>query len=213
MDRGEGIIRWSPSQARDEFLTLELNYRIIQLYKAVGYALPERFDYQPTSTHTDFQPVTAFDWSPKVGGLVALGGKGGEVQLLRIDDNSNDCITLPLKLQRTCQAVAFNTTGLLAVGLDRVRNDQCLQVWDIDQRLSKWDPSKKGWQSSSTTFFEPTQKLEPSVSVTSVKFFEDQPQTLVVGIKNQSVRVHDLRGVNLHLCYQTRSTDTETRSP
>ncbi len=196
MDRGEGIVRWSPCQARDEFLTLELNYRIIQLYKAVGKAVPESFEYLPGSKHNDFQIVTAFDWSPKVSGLVAIGGKGGEVQLLRIDDGSNDCITLPLKLQRTCQAVAFNTTGLLAVGLDRVRNDQCLQIWDINQRLSKWDPSKNGWQASPTASIDPLYKLEPSVSVTSVKFFEDQPQTLVVGIKNQSLRIHDLRGVS-----------------
>jgi WD40 repeat protein len=193
MDRGEGIIRWSPNQARDEFLTLEINYRTIQRYKATGQAVPEQFDYVPVSKATDFQAVTAFDWSPKVSGLVAIGGKGGEVQLLRIDDNSNDRITLPLKLQRSCQAVAFNTTGLLAVGLDRVRNDQCLQIWDVEQRLSQWDPSKKGWQSQIGSNAEPLHKLEPSVSVTSVKCFEDQPQMLVAGIKNSSVRIHDLR--------------------
>src|SRR5436190_18193907 len=181
MDRGEGIIRWSPSPARDEFLTLDVNYRTLQRYKATGQAVPEQFDYEPASKHTEFQIVTAFDWSPKVSGLVAIGGKGGEVQLLRIDDDSNDRIVLPLKLQRSCQAVAFNTTGLLAVGLDRVRNDQCLQIWDVEQRLSKWDASKKGWQSQSNPYVEPLHKLEPSVSVTSVKFFEDQPQMLVVG--------------------------------
>jgi WD repeat-containing protein mio len=194
MDRGDGIIRWSPNKDRDEFFTLELNYHIIQRYKAVGHALPERFDYQPVSKHNDFQSVSAIDWSPKIAGLVAVGGKGGEVQLLRIDDDSNDSITLPLKLQRNCQALAFNTTGLLAVGLDRVRNDQCLQIWDIDKRLSKWDPSKKGWQPQPIAPMDPIHKLEPSVSVTSVKFWEDQPQVLVAGIKNQSLRIHDLRG-------------------
>jgi WD40 repeat protein len=195
MDRGEGAIRWSPTQARDEFLTLDFHYRIIDRYKATGKAAPEQFDYEQVSKSTDFQVVKAFDWSPKVSGLVAIGGKDGEVQLLRIDDNSNDSIVLPLKLQRTCQAVAFNTTGLLAVGLDRVRNGECLQIWDVDQRLSKWDPSKKGWQSSVSASNEPLYRLEPSVSVTSVRFFEDQPQTLVVGIKNQSLRIHDLRGM------------------
>jgi WD repeat-containing protein mio len=213
MDRGDGIIRWSPSKDQDEFFTLELTYHIIQRYKAVGHALPGRFDYKPISKHNDFQSVSAIDWSPKIGGLVAVGGKGGEVQLLRIDDDSNDYITLPLKLQRNCQALAFNTTGLLAVGLDRVRNDQCLQIWDIDQRLSKWDPSKKGWQSSPTASIDPVHKLEPSVSVTSVKFWEDQPQTLVVGIKNQSLRIHDLRGaLSVPLSFRC-SSDTTTRPP
>jgi WD repeat-containing protein mio len=195
MDRGDGIIRWSPNSARNEFLTINVNFRIIKLFKAVGHAVPERFDFQHISKHSDFQSVTAFDWSSRVAGLVALGTKDGQVQLLRIDDNSNDCITLPLKLQRTCHAVAFNTTGLLAVGLDRVRNDQSLQVWDINQTLSKWDPSKKGWQSIGAFSQDPLYKLEPSSVITSVKFFEDQPQTLVSGVKNQSVRIHDLRGL------------------
>jgi WD40 repeat protein len=194
MDRGDGIVRWSPNKDRDEFFTLELNYHIIQRYKAVRHAHRESFDYQPISKHSDFQSVSAIDWSPKVGGLVAVGGKGGEVQLLRIDDDSNAYVTLPLKLQRNCQALAFNTTGLLAVGLDRVRNDQCLQIWDIDQCLSNVDPAKKGWQLSPANLMEPLHKLEPSVSVTSVKFWEDQPQTLIAGIKNQSLRIHDLRG-------------------
>jgi hypothetical protein len=193
MDRGDGIIRWSRITSSKQFLSINVGYPLIQLYQANGHAVPEKFDYAPISRHTEFPGLTAYDWSPKIGGLLAIGTKSGEVQLLRIDDGSNASVSLPLKLQRACQAVAFNTTGLLAVCLDRVRNDQCLQIWDVDQRLSHWDPSKPGWQKSPPTA-EPVYKLEPSVSVTSVRFFEDQPQTLVVGVKNQSVRVHDLRG-------------------
>lgn len=204
MDRGEGIIRWSPNRTRDEFLTINVNYRILQMYKATGKAVPEQFDYQETSKHTNFQGFGAYDWSPNVPGLVAIGTKSGEVHLLRVDDGSNDSMALPLKLQRTCQAVAFNTTGLLAVGLDRVRNDQCLQIWDINQRLSNWDSSKKGWQSPPLAA-EPLQKLEPSVAITSARWFEDQPQTLVVGVKNQSVRIHDLRDPSgAVISFQTR---------
>jgi len=197
MDRGEGIVRWSPSSARDEFLTINVTYRVLERHKAVGHAVPELFEHFEVSNHSDVPAMTAFDWSPRVGGLIAIGTKGGEVHLLRVDDNSNDSIILPLKLQRACQAVSFNTTGLLAVGLDRVRNDQCLQIWDINQRLSKWDPTRRGWQASSPASFDPVYRLEPSVAVSSVKFFEDQPQTLVVGVKNQSVRIHDLRGMIL----------------
>ena len=124
---------------------------------------------------------------------MAVGTGQGEVHLLRVDDNSNAYLTLPLKLQRPCQSVTFNTTGLLAVGLDRVRNDSCLQIWDVNQRLAGWDSNNKGWNVPAMTL-EPRKKLEASVSITSIRFFEDQPQTLVVGVKNQSVRIHDLRG-------------------
>lgn len=189
-------MRWSPNTTRDEFVAINVTYRILERHKAIGNAVPELFEHQSISKHSDVPALTAFDWSPRVGGLLAAGTKGGDVHLLRIDDDSNDSIVLPLKLQRACQAVAFNSTGLLAVGLDRVRNDQCLQIWDINQRLSKWDPDQKGWQSTSSAF-EPIHKLEPSVAISSIKFFQDQPQTLVVGVKNQSVRIHDLRGMPL----------------
>ncbi|EKD19149.1 WD repeat domain-containing protein [Drepanopeziza brunnea f. sp. 'multigermtubi' MB_m1] len=192
MDRNEGIIRWSPNQSRDEFTTFNLNNKVCYLFRATGHAQPGRFDYKRISKHTELPAVNTYDWSPTIGGLVAVGTAHGEVSLLRIDDNSNACLTLPLKLQRPCQSVSFNTTGLLAVGLDRVRNDSCLQVWDVNQRLGDWDSHQKGWNVQSMNI-EPKKKLEGSTSITSIRFYEDQPQTLIAGVKNQSVRIHDLR--------------------
>ncbi|RDW83414.1 hypothetical protein BP5796_04905 [Coleophoma crateriformis] len=208
MDRNEGIIRWSPNALRDEFLTVNLSYRNIQIYDANGHARSGQFDYEKSSRHNDFPPLTAYDWSPKVPGLVAVGTARGDVHFLRVDDNSNGALTLPLKLQRSCQAVAFNTEGLLAVGLDRVRNDMCLQIWDVNQRLKGWDPSQPGWANApkeSKDSGDPIHKLEASVAISSIRFFEDQPKTLVVGIKNQSVRIHDLRDHgSAVLTFQTR---------
>ncbi|KAG9234249.1 hypothetical protein BJ875DRAFT_401398 [Amylocarpus encephaloides] len=205
MDRNEGIVRWSPNPSRDQFMVLNLNYRMIQVYEARGHAQAGNFDYERISKHTEIPPINTYDWSPATEGLVAVGTSHGAVQLLRVDDDSNASITLPLKLQRSCQSVAFNTTGLLAVGLDRIRNDSCLQIWDMNQRLGDWDPSKRGWSSVSEMSIDPLKKLEASVSITSVRFFEDSPQTMVVGVKNQSVRIHDLRDPNSNvISFQTR---------
>ncbi|PBP26540.1 WD repeat domain-containing protein [Diplocarpon rosae] len=205
MERNEGIIRWSPNQSRDEFTIFNLNNKVSHLYEATGHAQSGRFDYRRVSKHTELPAVNAYDWSPSFRGLVAVGTAHGEVSLLRIDDNSNACLTLPLKLQRPCQSVSFNTTGLLAVGLDRVRNDSCLQVWDVNQRLAGWDPYLKGWNVPAMNSIEPKRKLEGSTSITSIRFFEDQPQTLIAGVKNQSIRVHDLRDPNSSvLNFQTR---------
>lgn len=195
MDFGEGIVRWSPTTYRQELLCITIAGASLTRYYATGKAFPSLHEFTPASTHRDFPAITTYDWSPQINGLVAVGTKGGEVHLLRIDDSSNDTVILPLKLQRTCQAVSFNKTGLLAVGLDRVRNDQCLQIWDINERLSNWEPNKYGWAlPDCKTDFQPIRKLEPSLPVTSTRFFEDQPQTLVAGIKNQRLTIHDLRG-------------------
>src|ERR1700722_19302753 len=193
MERNDGIIRWSPNPVRNEFMAINLNHRIVQVYEATGNARPGLFDYQKISKHNEFPSLNTYDWSPVFPGLVAMGTSRGDITLLRVDDDSNQVLTLPLKVPRPCQSVGFNTTGLLAVGLDRVRNDSCLQIWDINQRLAGYDPKKSGWNGPVVTL-EP-KKLEASVSITSVRFFEDQPQTLVAGVKNQSVRIHDLRGI------------------
>ncbi len=200
MDRGDGIIRWSPSRSRDEFITANITYCTLSLNKVVGKVLPENVEYKKVAQHSKFVAPTAYDWAPSVPGhdlpgLVAVGTKLGEVHLLRVDDDSDDSITLPCKVVRPCHAVAFNTQGLLAVGLDRIRNDACLQIWDINQRLSHWDPTKRGLQDRSPAA-EPYMRMEPSVAVSACRWFEDQPQTLVIGIKNNSMKIHDLRGAS-----------------
>lgn len=192
MDRYDGAVRWSPNSANDHFLSININSRSLQSYKVEGHVRPDLFEYTKLAEHDDVPQLTAYDWSPKVDDLVAIGTGRGEVHLLRVD-GSNDSTIIPVRMQRQCQSVSFNNTGLLAVGLDRVRNDFCLQVWDINQCLDRWDPSKPGWQSPSKPS-DPLRKLEASVPVSSVRFFEDQPQTLAVGLKNSSVRIHDLRG-------------------
>ncbi|KAI9645907.1 hypothetical protein NHQ30_005344 [Ciborinia camelliae] len=193
MDKTEGIIRWSPNSARAQFVAFNLNYRILQVYEAKGLAQPGNFEYEPLSRYIDIPSLNTFDWSPIVEGLVAVGTSSGELQLLRVDDNSNAVLSLSIKQPRSCQAVAFNTTGLLAIGLERVRNDGSLQIWDVNQRLAGWDTSQPGWKVPNNAV-EP-RKLE-SATVTSIKFFEDQPQTLAIGIKNSCVRIHDLRDPN-----------------
>ena len=202
MDRPEpGLVKWSSNPSFDSFIHINLQHRVVQVYEPTGHARRGRFDYKKLTRHDDFPPLTTYDWSPTNPGLLAVGTGTGIVNLLRIDDGSNAYVELGLKMSRTCQAVAFNTTGLLAVGLDRVRMDQCLHVWDVS-RLSSLDKHTKGFPSDATSLADPKHRLEPSVSVSSIKFFEDSPQTLVVGIKAQGLRLHDLRGMS---CQELRN--------
>ncbi|KHJ35901.1 putative wd repeat domain-containing protein [Erysiphe necator] len=196
MERNDGIVRWSPNQTRDEFIKINVNNGVISLYEATGHAHPGNFDYSCISKHSSFLTISGYDWSPIVQGLVGVGTRQGEIHLLRTDDNSNSKLTLPLKIPRTCQAFAFNTTGLLAVGLDRVRHDAGLQIWDVNERLGAWGSNKPGWIVPSLNL-EPHRRLEASMSVTSIRFFEDSPQTLICGVRNQALKIYDLRDPNI----------------
>lgn len=199
MDRPEpGLVKWSPNSSVDSFLHINLQHRVVQLYEPTGHARKGRFDYEKLSRHDDFPPLTTYDWSPTNPGLLAVGTGTGIVNLLRIDDGSNAFVELGLKMTRTCQAVAFNTTGLLAVGLDRVRMDQSLHIWDVNRLSSIGKTHGKGLPQDLAGMSDPKNRLEPSVSISSIKFFEDSPQTLVAGIKAQGLRIHDLRGMSIN---------------
>lgn len=198
MDRPEpGLVKWSPNSSVDSFVHINLQHRVVQLYEPTGYARKGRFDHEKLSRHDDFPPLTTYDWSPTHPGLLAVGTGSGIVNLLRIDDGSNAFVELGLKMTRTCQAVAFNTTGLLAVGLDRVRMDQSLHIWDVNRLSTLGKTHGKGFPQDLTGLSDPKHRLEPSVSISSIRFFEDSPQTLVAGIKAQGLRIHDLRGMSV----------------
>ncbi|KUI62153.1 SEH-associated protein 4 [Cytospora mali] len=211
MDRPEpGLLKWSPNPNNDSFLHVNLQHRVVQLYEPTGHARRGRFDYRKVSKHDDVPPLTTYDWSPSIPGLVAVGSSTGVVNLLRVDDNSNAYMELSLKVARTCLAVAFNTTGLLAVGLDRVRNDQCLHVWDVN-RLATTHESGPGFPYGFEPFREPFRRLEHNASISSIKFFEDNPQTLVAGIKGSGLRIHDLRdGHESVINFQTKCNNNLT---
>ncbi|KAJ1335417.1 SEA/GATOR complex protein SEA4/MIOS [Microdochium nivale] len=196
MDRPEpGLIKWSPSPDRDSFIHVNLTQRVVQLYQPTGQAHRGRFDYDKLQKHDESPPLTTYDWSPLIPDLVAVGTASGTVNLLRID-GSNGYYELPIRQGRMCQSVAFNTGSLLAVGLDRVRNDQCLHIWDVNRLANRKEPGlptdSQGTREADRAV-PPVRQIEPSVSVSSTKFFEDSPQTLVAAVKNQGIRIYDLR--------------------
>ncbi|KAL2271722.1 hypothetical protein VTJ83DRAFT_1093 [Remersonia thermophila] len=193
MDRPEsGLVRWSPNASHDSFLHVNVHRRVVQLFEPTGFAQPGRFDYRRVGKCDDLPPLTAYDWSPTFPGLVAVGTAAGVVNLLRVDDSSNAYLELGLKISRTCQAVAFSTGGKLAVALDRVRSDTCLHIWDVN-RLSSIGASQPGFPLDVRPPSDPVDRLELNASVSSVRFFEDNPNVLVAGIKGQGLRIHDLR--------------------
>ncbi|KAL4775629.1 WD40-repeat-containing domain protein [Aspergillus nidulans var. acristatus] len=184
MDRA---IRWSPSStpAEQRFLSVDVTGKVFRLCKVTSFTngIPS---HSVLSTHTKVPAFRAFDWSPVDESLVAVGQSSGDATILRMreGDDSQESFSFPVRHQRYCNAIAFSTHGLLAAGLDRVRNDFCLNVWDVNQRLAM--KGAKG-------HVEPLRKLASSEPITSVKFFRDQPDTLVTGVKGQFVRIYDLR--------------------
>lgn len=188
----EAAIRWSPTSTAEEqrFLSVDVVGRSFKLCKVTSYDT-SRLGYDILSSHSRVPAFRAFDWSPVNEALVAIGQSSGEAAILRMDDDSQAPIVFPIRNQRYCNAVAFSTQNLLAAGLDKVRNDFCLNIWDVNQRLSTNSVRAFGADKQPV---EPLRKLASSEPITSIKFFKDQPDTLVTGVKGQYVRIYDLRG-------------------
>ena len=186
----ETAIRWSESSTLSEqrFLIADVNGRSFKRCKIECYG-GMKFQHQVLSTYSKVPPFRAFDWAPHDERLAAVGQWSGEVTILRIDDAAAN-IPLPAKHQRLCNAVAFSRTGLLAAGLERVRNDFCLNIWDVNQRLpAVMSPGGR----SSKGFVEPYRKFASSEAISSIKFYSAQPEVLVAGIKGRGIRIYDLR--------------------
>ena len=186
----ETAVRWSPSSTTSEqrFLLADVNGRTIKICRVDHYDGKD-FRYETLSTARKVPQFRAFDWSSKDENVVAVGQWSGETTVLRIGDRPH-ALHLIIKHQRLCNAVAFNSAGLLATGLERVRNDFCLNVWDVSQRLvTSVSPSPE----SDAPPGEPLRKLASSEAITSIKFFNTQPEILVCGVKGACVKIYDLR--------------------
>ena len=186
----ETAIRWSSSStiSQQKFLLVDVNRRTFQHCQVESYDGRD-FRYEVLSTQKKVPPFRAFDWSLRNENLVAVGQWSGEATVLRLDDESRP-ISLPIKHERLCNAVNFSPDGLLATGLERVRADFCLNIWDIERVSSSMPSSPRS--AFSRQSIEPLRKLASSEGITSIKFFL-QPETLVAGVKGTYLRIYDLR--------------------
>ncbi|KAL8853454.1 MAG: hypothetical protein Q9221_001771 [Calogaya cf. arnoldii] len=201
----ETAIRWSPSSDVQEqrFLLVDVTGRSFSHCRVTSYD-GKHLKYETLCGNRRAPPFRAFDWSPHDESIVAVGDISGSASVIRLDDSQSSPITLPVRQQRPCNAVAFSKTGLLATGLERVRNDFCLNIWDVSRRSSENVSIISGPGRSS---LEPIRKLASSEAITSIRFFLSQPDTLIVGVKGTCIRLYDLRenAGNAPLQFQTAS--------
>ncbi|ETI28352.1 hypothetical protein G647_00801 [Cladophialophora carrionii CBS 160.54] len=186
----ETAIRFSQNSlpgSDQRFLYVDVVGKSFRLCNITGQA-KDGVQYDTVHTTTKVPAFRAFDWHPSNEDLVVVGQAGGEATLLNIAEGYQDSLSFQVRSQRSCNAVALNTQNLLAAGLDKVRTDFCLNIWDFNQRMPA--PGSKGF---SKNYSDPLHKLASGEPITSLKFFQDDPSLLVAGVKGQFVRLYDLR--------------------
>ena len=188
----ETAIKWSPNSTLDHqrFLFADVSGRSFNLGRIEQYSQKSRpqLQYELAPAYRKVPTYCALDWASFDENLVAVGTPSGETSVLRIDD-SGPPVSFPAKHQRLCNAVAFGGTGLLASGLERGRNDFCLNVWDVNQKLAAPSPVV----AFGKNYVEPSRKFASSEAISSIKFFSNQPKVLIVGVKGFGIRIYDTR--------------------
>ena len=182
----EAAIRWSPHsrETAQQFLIIDVAGNRLEL-NSITKSRREKIEYFTKARRERLPNFTAFDWSKSHSTLVGIGSASGEAILLNLsgDDPEAPFVqSFPIRHQRKCNSIAFSRDDLLATGLDRVRNDFCMNVYDVSQNSLR----AKDYQ-------EPYRKLSSSEAITSIKFFNGNPQTLLAGVARQCIRFYDLR--------------------
>ncbi|KAF2226002.1 WD40-repeat-containing domain protein [Elsinoe ampelina] len=175
----EAAIRWAPSPSHDahRYLIVDVAGNSITLNESRSDSTGE-LQSERIARYDKVPNFTAFDWSKANNSLLALGLSSGESSLVKIDTEQRSIqpvLTFPRGTQRKCNSISFNPDKLLAVGLDRVRNDHCLNIYDVGGGK------------------EPYSKLCIGEAVSSVRFFPSRPQEIVAAVARQTLRLYDLR--------------------
>lgn len=171
--------------------------------------------------------MQCFAWSPdpSLDDLIAIGLSTGRVDLLRLEAtkharnnvlSSGPTVSLPVRSSRACNSLAFCQAdpNYLAVGLDKVRGDSSLVIWDLQSSSPALSlPSK------ATTIVEQDsllgssrphpriprgdvgpkadsrilQQHAPTEIVSALSFLPNSTHLLLAGISHRWLRLFDLR--------------------
>lgn len=152
---------------------------------------------------------------------MAVGSTTGRVDLIRLEAgkqaqqnnilSAGPSVSLPVRNSRSCNALAFNGTdpNYLAVGLDKVRGDSSLIIWDVSTSTSSLTlpitvPSNIASprpQPQIPRLDNQAAKIDPRILqqhaptevVSSLAFLPSSTHLLLAGISLRWLRLFDLR--------------------
>lgn len=107
---------------------------------------------------------------------------------------------LPVRTNRSCNALSFSSTksNLLAVGLDKIRGDSSLIIWDVNQASGSgsWTTGSLNAGRSSAQVKSDrlaVQRYATGENINSVAFLPNSADLLIAAVGNLWLRQYDLR--------------------
>ncbi|KAI0699871.1 hypothetical protein C8T65DRAFT_742322 [Cerioporus squamosus] len=178
--------------------------------------LPHNSEIKQVASQLELTQMKCFAWSPDpvLDDLLAVGFGNGRVDLLRFEASkhahNSAAVSLPARNTRACNAVAFSPANpnYLAVGLDKVRNDPSLVIWDINSTLPALSfhatphhgsPSRplphlpRGDAPRTGADTRVLQQHASAEVVSTLAWLPNNSQLLLAGISHRWLQLYDLR--------------------
>ncbi|KAI8992887.1 hypothetical protein BD414DRAFT_412412 [Trametes punicea] len=181
--------------------------------------IPQSSQIKQVASQTELNAMKCFAWSPDpvLDDLVAVGFSNGRVDLLRLEASKHagngmlsngPAVSLPARNTRACNALAFSSAdpNYLAVGLDKVRNDPSLLIWDLQSAVPMLSlnsassvPSRplphhprvdSGSRPSDSRII---QQHAPVENVSSLAWLPHSSSLLLAGVSHRWLQLFDLR--------------------
>lgn len=207
-------VHWSPIHD-DVFCTSSPNkillYKVVQSTEKPTQKVPSMKQMseslwaveQPKSIEMGMLKTVAWYPKPEPDNMLAIGLANGRVILNNFSDNNeSDLIKKEFvpKHTRSCIYLNWNPVDshLLAEGLEKYRNDSCINIWNIHHKPGNELGDRQRYSSShsesSGAIHTPYVEIGgPSDTTASFCWFKKEPRTFVTGMNTRYLRIYDLR--------------------
>ncbi|CAK9439413.1 uncharacterized protein LODBEIA_P35460 [Lodderomyces beijingensis] len=139
-------------------------------------------------SRSGFDNLQCSSYSNTRPGTIAVGSINGTVSIFDIKTPGSSIVNLRPKQNRPCNSITFNRSNLLVAGFDKGRQDNSLQIWDVEESSSK-DLVKAEDESRVK---KPVASFLPNEAVLSATFLPDTDTNVLCG-SYKFLREIDLR--------------------
>lgn len=131
----------------------------------------------PIHTRGGFDNIQCSSYLSTRKGVIGVATIDGDISIFDIN-NSSSSTTLHLhpKQHRPCNSISFNHSNLIAGGFDKGRQDNSLQIWDIQEYPKSGDAS-----TNDSTLKRPVLSYIPNEAVLSTVFLPDKDTNVICG--------------------------------
>ncbi|RLV91801.1 SEH-associated protein 4 [Spathaspora sp. JA1] len=136
------------------------------------------------NSRSGFENIQCSSYSKIKRGLVGVGSINGTISIFDINSPTTSSILhLRPKQNRPCNSISFNHNNLIVAGFDKGRQDNSLQIWDIENYSSS---------GGGGNIKRPLSTYLPNEAILSTAFYPDRESSILCG-SYKFLREIDLR--------------------